>query len=91
MTIWNKFEKNYQMYLRFYCYKRYKHYDLKFNYNLPSCMINSSLARAHELVKLRQTLHVYDGTRMNGAAAKFLGNVNYTKDGEEMSTDEEQI
>ena len=52
-------------------------------------MINLSLAQAHELVKLRQTMHAYDGTRMYGAAAKFLGNVNYTKDGEEVFTDEE--
>ena len=88
MGIWDKFEESYQSYLRFYCYQKYKHYDLKNDYKLPTCVVANSLSTANELVKYKQTVHTFDSIRMYGAAARFLGNVNYTDEGEEVSSND---
>ena len=61
------------------------------NYKLPHCIISNSLAQAqaNELVKYRQNVYTFDSIRMYGVAARFLGNVNYNEDGEEVSTDDD--
>ena len=43
----------------------------------------------HKFTNAAPAVYTFDSIRMYGVAARFLGNVNYNEDGEEVSTDDD--